>query len=153
MKINLGAGNDIQEGWVNHDIKAHREEIKVIFDLNNFPYPIEDEYYDEVRAWDVIEHLDEPLKVMDEIHRILKPNGIFTAKACGWENPNYWVDITHKHGFDIKSFDYLVSDTEIGRIYNYYTNKKWKYLEDYPKYDRRKNILVKMTSIKEQNAA
>ena len=93
MRINLGAGNDILEGWQNHDIRKHRPEIDVIFNLDKFPWPLDDKIYDEVRAWDVLEHLSNPLKVMDEIWRILKPKGIFTAKVCGWKNPNFYVSL------------------------------------------------------------
>ena len=145
MRLNLGAGNDVLEGWMNHDITKHRPEIGLVFDLNIIPWEFSDEFCDEVRAWDVLEHLYEPLRVMDEIHRILKPNGIFTAKCCGWQNPNYWVDLTHKHAFDIRSMDYLDPTTELGQIYGYYTQRKWKILDK--RYDRHKNLIIKMQKI------
>ena len=145
MLLNVGAGNDIKDGWVNHDLYKHRDEIDLWFDLNQFPYPDADETYEEVSAWDVLEHLDYPIKVMNEIHRILKKDGIFTAKCCGWQNPNYWVDLTHKHAFDIRSMDYLDPTTELGERYGYYTNRKWKILNK--RYDHHKNLIIKMQKI------
>ena len=148
MRLNLGAGNRIENGWDNHDIAKHRSEINLVFDLDKFPYPIKDNTYDEIKAIDVLEHLNNPLQAMNEIHRILKPNGILFAKCCGWKNPNFWVDITHKKAFDIQTMDYLVLDTAIEKEYSYYTDKKWRYVDEYPVYDRRKNVILKMTPIK-----
>ena len=145
--LNLGCGNNPlpAEDFDNHDITKHREEINIVFDLNKFPYPIEDESYDQVHCYDVLEHLDNPLKVMNEIHRILKPHGRFKAKCCGWENPNLWVDITHKRGFDINSMDYFDPETELGKIYSYYTSRKWKIENKH--YDKRQNAHFIMRKI------
>jgi len=144
--LNLGCGNcilDPQE-WENHDLIKHRKEIVLTFDLNK-KFPLNDNLYDEVRCDDVLEHLDNPLKTINKIHRILKLNGILQAKCCGWQNSNYWVDITHKKAFDIKSMDYLDPTTELGRIYGYYTQKKWRILDKH--YDRHKNPIFKMEKI------
>jgi len=145
-KLNLGCGNCIlnPQEWENHDLIKHRKEIVLTFDLNK-KFPLNDNLYDEVRCDDVLEHLDNPLKTINKIHRILKLNGILQAKCCGWQNSNYWVDITHKKAFDIKSMDYLDPTTELGRIYGYYTQKKWRILDKH--YDRHKNPIFKMEKI------
>ena len=157
-KLNLGAGNIIMptNEWVNHDLTKHREEIEVSFDLNlrdwyqkvidwhAFTEKIEFNLLDEIRAWDVLEHLDNPLNFFDNCWNLLEKDGILDLKVCGWENPNAHVDLTHKRpGFDIRSFDYLDPDTEIGEEYSYYTDKKWKIIEK--KYDRKLNILIKLS--------
>lgn len=153
IKLNLGCGNDIQKNYINHDLRQHRPEIDICFDLNEKVWKNESWWvmnvnsFDEIRAFDVIEHIDDPINFMDNCWQLLKPNGILYIKACGWQNPNFWVDITHKKGYDIKSFDYFSDDTEIGREYGYYTTKRWKFVES-PKYDKRKNILVKMSPVK-----
>ncbi|MDF1593537.1 MAG: class I SAM-dependent methyltransferase [Desulfobacterales bacterium] len=33
--------------------------------------------FDVVTMWHVLEHVDDPKKYLEEIHRILKPNGLF----------------------------------------------------------------------------
>ena len=159
MKLNLGAGNIIMEGYINHDLIKHRKEIDIAFDLNEkewrriFNYPsfqfemTSENYYEEIRAWDVLEHLDDIINFMDNCWRLLKVDGILDMKVCGWQNPNAHVDITHKRpGLDIRSLDYFDSSTEIGTEYSYYTKKKWKILEK--SYDRKNNILIKLTPIK-----
>ena len=131
VKINLGAGNDVLDTnvWINHDLKKHRPEIEVSFDLENIPWPLEDDSFDEVRMFDVLEHLNNIIGVMDEVWRILKPNGILDCKVCGYKNENFWVDITHKHSFAPNSMDYFVPDTVLGDTYSYYTSRKWRILE------------------------
>ena len=128
MKINLGAGNLIQEGYLNHDLVPHRKEIDYVFDLNKFPYPLLDNSCEEVKMWDVLEHLDDVIAVMNELWRVIKPDGKLDLKLCGWKNESYWIDVTHKRAFHQKSMDYFDPDTEIGKEYSYYTTKKWKSL-------------------------
>ena len=157
-KINLGAGNDIlnPDEYYNHDIRKHRSEIDVAFDLNDKDWPDMGTPYrgdppiikfDEIRAFDVIEHLNDPINFMDNCWDLLEAGGILYIKACGWQNPNYWVDITHKKAFDIKSFDYFVPTTLIGNEYGYYTEKKWAFVK-VPWHDKRNNVLVKLTPLK-----
>lgn len=148
VKINLGAGNRILDGYLNHDIIKHRSEIDFAFNLNQPEWPLAHDSYDRVRAFDVIEHVENPINFMDNCWKLLQPGGILYLKACGWKNPNFWVDITHHRAFDIKSFNYFVPSTEMGQEYSYYTDKKWKYREGYPMYDRLNNIIVKMIPIK-----
>jgi len=151
-KLNLGAGNFIEPGYINHDIRKHRPEIDICFDLNgtdwtdladsNYKRLVEENQFDEIKAWDVIEHLDDPVNFMNNCWNILEKEGRLKMKACGWQNPNYWVDITHKKGYDIKSFDYFDPDTAIGKEYGYYTEKRWKIIEKH--YDARKNVIIEL---------
>lgn len=164
IKLNLGTGNIVMPDYINHDIIKHRPEIDIAFDLNDKDWTkvidwdgrvkerIDLEVYkiegfDEIRAWDVLEHLDDPINFFDNCWRLLKEDGILDLKVCGWKNPNAHVDLTHKRpGFDIKSFDYLDPNTELGVEYGYYTDKRWKIIEKH--YDRNMNVLVKLTPVK-----
>jgi SAM-dependent methyltransferase len=47
--------------------------------------PYEDEWFDVVFADNVLEHLPDPLRVLKEIRRVLKPDGILLTKT-----PNRW---------------------------------------------------------------
>jgi len=71
MKLNLGCGNRHEAGYVNVDIgTAHKP--NQAWDLNKFPYPWPNESIDAVRMRHVLEHLDDIIKVMDEVWRILR---------------------------------------------------------------------------------
>lgn len=163
MKINLGAGNQIIKGYFNHDITKHRPDIDLVFDLNDkgwtssynengireglaFQLNDLDDKVEEIRAYDVLEHLNDPLNFMNNCWKWLKKSGILDLKVCGWKNPNFYVDITHKKAYDINSFDYFDPTTEIGKEYGYYTDRKWHIIRK--GLDRKGNILIKLTPIK-----
>ena len=147
MKVNLEAGNLIIDGYINHDLIKHSPQIELAFNLEDKDWPVEENSADELRAFDVIEHIENVVLFMDNCWKWLKAGGTLNMKACGWQNPNAHVDITHKRpGFDITSFDYFDPLTQIGAEYGYYTNKKWKIIEK--NYDRRKNIIIQMMPLK-----
>lgn len=144
-QINLGCGNTPMEGYTNHDLTKHRKEIDIAFDLDKTPWPLKDNEWDLVNADDVLEHLEDVVKTMNEIWRILKPEGQFKCKVCGYGNPAYHIDITHHRAFHFASMDYFDPTTEIGKEYSYYTDKKWRILETHT---HRKNYYFTMKPIK-----
>lgn len=81
--------------------------VDVVWDLNNFPYPFKDNEFDMVIAYHVLEHLDNVVKVMGELWRILKPKGIVKIRVPYYTHLNAVIDITHRHVFTFRSFDYF----------------------------------------------
>lgn len=70
--LNLGCGDSYWSGWVNADLYAKKVDKR--FDFNEFPYPFKDNFFDHVYSSHTLEHLEEPVKVMEELWRISKPN-------------------------------------------------------------------------------
>lgn len=62
-KLHLGCGEDIKEGYINLDF-LKMDGVDVVHNLNKFPYPFEDNQFDEVYASHILEHLDDLAKVM-----------------------------------------------------------------------------------------
>lgn len=124
MKLHLGCGEDKIPDAVTLDL---REAVKPdhVHNLEVFPWPFTDEQFDEVHALDVIEHLTDVIKTMDEIHRISKPGAKLFIRTCYWRSENAFTDPTHKHFFTLKSFDYFDPKTEFGKKYGFYSEKKW----------------------------
>src|SRR5262245_40540565 len=60
-------------GWA--DRAAHEERILRLGDDGRIPFP--DSYFDIVIANQVFEHIDELDRPLFEIHRVLKPGGVF----------------------------------------------------------------------------
>ena len=157
MKLNLGAGNDTKEGYINHDIRKHRDDIDITFNLNKTMWPNtfdkgNDELLflsdiKEIRAWDVLEHLDSVINFMDNCWELLKKDGVLDIKVCGYQNESFHIDPTHKKGYHIKSFDYFIPGTELGKEYDYYSDKRWNIVTE-PHYDRKGNVMVKLSPIK-----
>lgn len=98
VKLNLGSGEGYKEGFINLDWQPLTK-ADVEHDLNQFPYPFEDNKFDYIEAFHVIEHLDKPFAVMKELHRILKPGGTLYIKV-----PHFSRGFTHAEhasGFDV----------------------------------------------------
>jgi len=75
MKLNFGCGNDIKDGYDNYDNRPINKQVKYI-NLNKLPLPFHNEYADEIYMRNIFEHLIcDKYDFMQEINRILKPNG------------------------------------------------------------------------------
>lgn len=121
--LELGAGKNPYIGGKNEkvihlDIKKFPH-IEVVHDLNIFPYPFKKNEFDEIIARHVLEHLDDLTKVMKELWRILKPSGILKIWVPYFASPSAYTDLTHKHFFTLKSFDYWDENTDIGKSLGY----------------------------------
>jgi SAM-dependent methyltransferase len=121
--LELGAGKRPYLGKNNEDV-IHTDimklpHIEVVHDLNKFPWPLKKNEFDEVLARHVLEHLDNIIKVMDEIGRILKPNGIIKIWVPYFSHVGAVWDLTHKHFFTLNTFDYWDKSTREGSVLNY----------------------------------
>lgn len=131
MKVlNIGCGNRLIKGAVHHDRVKHRPEIDVVHDLNERPWPWEDDSFDKVVALAVLEHLDIDLVAsFDECHRILRPGGQLVVKLPLQAGKNAYDDPTHRWFFTLRSLDQFCPETERGRSYSFYTPNKWRFVK------------------------
>lgn len=97
-KLNLGCGEDKKEGYVNVDFHSHVNP-DVVHDLNSLPYPFDSNSFEQIDAFHILEHLDQPLFVMKELHRILRPNGLLRIKVPHFSRG--FTHAEHKSGFDV----------------------------------------------------
>ncbi len=74
-KLNLGCGRRSLDGYVNVDIKGGevRSDAEVL--------PFRDGVFDSVLASHVLEHVSDLTACMNEIHRVLKEDGILEARV------------------------------------------------------------------------
>lgn len=108
-KLNAGCGNNILPGYVNLDVDKV-DGVDVVHDLTRYPYPFQDEYFDYILMDNVIEHLDDTVGVMAELHRILRPGGRLVLKFPYYLHPNAWLDPTHKKCLTEVTFNFFVKD-------------------------------------------
>ncbi len=102
-KLNLGCGRDIREGFLNVDY-AKFTGVDLVYDLNRLPYPFKDNTFEKICLRNVLEHLEKPMEVMQELHRISKPNARISVKGPHFSSNNVWGDLEHKRGFSSKTF-------------------------------------------------
>jgi len=102
------------------------EKVDIIWDLNQFPYPFNDKEFDLVILRDVLEHLNEPLRVMEEVWRVLKDNGKVFIRVRDADHPEIgWRDITHKRLFTLETFDIFDPYKEYCQNFGYITKARF----------------------------
>jgi len=125
--LNLGAGNRIIEGAVNHDLWKHRPEIDVIHNLNVRPWPWYDSTFDEIQLISVAEHLEiDLIQTLDECWRLLKPGGRLIIKYPVHTSRTAHDDPTHRWFWSERALHFADPATEYGQTTGFYTQFKWK---------------------------
>ena len=121
MKIDLGCGPTPKPGYVGVDLLTGPN-IKTM-DLNKFPWDIPSNSIDEVRAYDILEHLPDKNAVMAEIERILAPGGILDILVPSTDGRGAWQDPTHCSYWNENSFAYYTKQypgyLELNQRYGY----------------------------------
>jgi len=116
--LDLGCGKKKRAGAIGVDY-SDRHDADVIHNLNVFPYPFMDEEFDEVYLDNVLEHLNDPMRVMEEIHRISKLGGQVKVIVPYFRSVWAFIDPTHQHFFAVDSFAYYDPEHFICQKYDY----------------------------------
>ncbi len=109
MKLNLGCGNKSLVGYHNVDV-IQRANVDQIVNLEQFPYPFESSSASVILLDNVLEHLEDPLKVISECGRILKKGGILKIIVPHYSNCLAYADITHKRFYSYFTFEWIVKN-------------------------------------------
>lgn len=114
MKIlSIGSGKKPPApNLIRLDISADVEP-DVVWNLDNLPYPFEDSEFSEIECFDVIEHLSNIPASLEEMYRILKPNGIVKITTPHFSCANSYIDPTHKFHLSYFSFDYFCAKHDL----------------------------------------
>ncbi len=107
--LDLGCGQRKLPGSVGVDFNQDSD-ADVIHDLNRFPYPFPNDQFDVVHCDGILEHLDDIVRVMEEIHRIARPGGRVEVIAPYFTSVDAYTDPTHKRFFSMRSFDYFTGE-------------------------------------------
>jgi SAM-dependent methyltransferase len=88
----------------------------VIHDLNVLPYPFEDNTFDEIHAYECLEHCGKQgdadffFAQFSEFFRILKPGGHLCGTVPMWDSVWSWGDPSHTRVITAASLSYLDQD-------------------------------------------
>jgi SAM-dependent methyltransferase len=104
QRLNLGCGIKPLHGAVNLDISP-AVAADVVDDLNVTPWPFDSNQFDEVHAYDVLEHVSDVVRALEEIHRISRPGSVLYVTVPHFSSANAFTDVTHRHWFGWNSFE------------------------------------------------
>ncbi len=118
------------DGFINID---NRKEVNpdIVYDLTaGIPY--EDNSVDEIVVIDFIEHLErmEVLNLMNEVYRVLKPQGKFYHRTPSDEGRGAWQDPTHKSAWNINTWKFYFTHPAYRDLYGTIANFKILQLYD-----------------------
>ena len=95
--------DEIPSKWKNLTTLDMLEKHKpdVVHDLSVLPLPFADNEFDEIHAYEVLEHTGQQgdwkffFAQFEEFWRILKPGGYFVASVPAWDREWAWADPGH----------------------------------------------------------
>ncbi|MFA5184298.1 MAG: methyltransferase domain-containing protein [Patescibacteria group bacterium] len=112
MKLNLGCGREKLAGYTGVD-RIKTPAVDVVHDLDVFPYPFPDNAAEEIMLDNVLEHLDDVIKVMAEIYRLAAPGALVKISVPYFKSNSAFTDPTHRHFFSETSFKYFTADNPL----------------------------------------
>jgi SAM-dependent methyltransferase len=106
MKLHLGCGNDYKKGYINIDASKDVNPDKV-WNLEKTPLPFKDNSVDEVLAFHVLEHINNFIPLMHELHRICRKDALIWIKTPFYSSWGQFNDPTHVRFFTPFTFNYF----------------------------------------------
>jgi predicted SAM-dependent methyltransferase len=118
--LNLGCGNRKIGGALNVD-RVSSVSPDVVCDLDVRPWPFANERFDQIEAFDIIEHCADVVATMEEIYRLAAPGALVRITVPHFSCANTYLDPTHRHQFGRGSFDFFGENDR-----SFYTRARFK---------------------------
>jgi len=133
IRLDIGCGSNKQApDWVGMDYRKVPG-VDIVQDLEEFPWKeLPDESVLVAIAAHVVEHINPAkgtfIRFMDEVWRILKPDGEFAIVTPYAGSPGYWQDPSHCNPCSENTFRYFdpLDQPTGGALYSIYKPKPWK---------------------------
>jgi SAM-dependent methyltransferase len=105
-------GRDQWKNLVTLDIDPNAKP-DVLWDLEHLPLPWADDTFEEIHAYEVLEHVGKQgdyrgfFALWNELHRILKPGGYVFATCPMWDSAWAWGDPGHTRVYQTETLVFL----------------------------------------------
>jgi ubiquinone/menaquinone biosynthesis C-methylase UbiE len=118
MKLNLGCGSKILDGFTNVD-KYNSYKPDIIHDLEIFPYPFDDNSVDEIILSHVLEHIGQVPDIFNniikELYRICKNDTLIKIAVPHPRHDDFISDPTHVRPITVLGLS--LYDKELNKIW------------------------------------
>ena len=118
--LDLGCGNSKTAGALGMDILPGPQ-VDLVHDLNRLPWPFEDGGFDAIHCRDVLEHLEDIPRVLQEIHRVARKGARVHITTPHYSCANAYTDPTHRQRLGFFSFDYVTGASPLA----YYSTARY----------------------------
>jgi len=108
-RLNLGCGRNILPGWINLDAAA-LPGVDIVADLEQCatrPLPLADDSIGELLLSHVLEHIRQPLPLMQELWRVARPGALMRVRLPYGSSDDAFEDPTHVRQYFLHSFGYF----------------------------------------------
>lgn len=112
--LDLGCGSDKIPGAIGIDVNPSSA-ADIVQSLDQTPWPLEESSFDFVRAQDVLEHVDDFIRVVEEIYRVAKPGALVEVRMPFMSASNFATDPTHRRSATHRTFDYFDKTKELSK--------------------------------------
>lgn len=125
IRLDIGCGAKCQPGFVGMD-RQSLPGVEIVWDWNNYPWPLPDETVLTAIASHVVEHVNPVdgafLRWMDELWRICRPGAQVALAYPHGSSQRFLQDPTHCNALNENSFWYF---DPAHALYDYYTPRPW----------------------------
>lgn len=115
--LDIGCGRNKFRGATGIDF-ADAAEADVRHDLNSFPYPLADSTFDVILMRNVIEHLSDVVKLMEEVHRVGRDGADVIVTTPHFSSVYSYQDPTHVRHLAYDSLEYFTEETRHSNFYS-----------------------------------
>jgi ubiquinone/menaquinone biosynthesis C-methylase UbiE len=123
MIIDIGCGNSKTKGAIGLDI-CKTNSVDIICDIEQ-SIPFKNNSIDKIIASNVLEHMSNTVKSLEEFHRVLKKGGTAIIEVPHARSLGAFMDPTHKRFFTIMTMDYFTEKSS----FKYYSHARFKIIK------------------------
>src|SRR4051812_3370380 len=107
MVLDIGCGKrKIEADAVGIDMSADSA-AEHVWNLDEYPWPLETNAFDRIHMSHVIEHLEDPMRAMAEVYRVARNGADVFIATPHFSSHNSYVDPTHRRHLAANSFEYF----------------------------------------------
>ena len=107
MVLDVGCGTRKAEPDALGIDFSPRSAADVVWNLDDFPWPLESDAFERIYMSHIIEHVRDVMRTMAEVHRVGRPGADVFVVTPHFSSHNSYIDPTHVRHMSARSFDYF----------------------------------------------